>query len=138
MSKFFVGFLNADQLAAIHSAGHVVEAFALSEPAKLVATLATSSIGATVKAEITTLKDQSLSGSQKFTQALSIALPLVVKYATAPGTIVTDAEGIARSLVQELYNDVVGAVKTAVTPASTATIPAPPVDQTAVAQPIAA
>lgn len=128
MSKFFVGFLNTAQLAALHNAGHSVEAFVLSEPAKLVATLASSSIGATVKADITALMDKSLSGAEKFEQVLASTLPLVVKYATNPGTIITDAGGIARALVQTLYNDVVGAVKHA---ADTVASPEAPVDQAA-------
>lgn len=128
MSKFFVGFLNAAQLNALHNAGHAVEAFALSEPAKLVATLASSSIGATVKADITALMDQNKSGLQKFEEVVANTLPLVEKYVAGPGTIITDAEGIARGLVQQVYNDVVGAVKAAVAPAAA---PAPATGQSA-------
>ena len=128
MSKFFIGFLSAAQLVALHDAGHAVETFALTEPQKLVATLKTTSIGATVAAEVANLKDQSISGAEKFAKALFIATPLVVHYVAAgPASIVTDAEGVARELVQSLYNDMVAAAKTVITPA----VPAPAVAEAA-------
>jgi hypothetical protein len=114
MSKFFIGFLTAAQLASLHAAGHAVETFALTEPQKIVATLKTTSIGATVAAEIANLRDSTEAGAQKFTKALAIAAPLVVSYvASGPAAIVSDAEGVARELVQSLYNDMMAAVKAA-------------------------
>jgi hypothetical protein len=121
MSKLFIGFLTAAQLTALHTAGHAVETFALTEPQKLVATLKTTSIGATVAAEIANLRDSAETGAQKFEKALAIAAPLVVKYVAAgPAAIISDAEGVARELVQSLYNDMVDAVKAATSTAATA------------------
>ena len=119
MSKLFIGFLTAAQLVALHNAGHAVETFVLTEPQKLVATLKSTSIGATVMAEVANLKDQSISGAEKFAKALAIATPLVLNYVTAgPAAIVTDAEGVARELVQSLYNDMMAAAKTVPVPAA--------------------
>ena len=116
----FVGLLTAAQLAAVHSAGHAIEQFALSEPQRLVATLKANSIGATVTAEIANLKDATLSGAEKFEKAVAIATPLVEKYvAGGAGSIVADVEGVARELVQSLYNDTIGAAKAALAAAAT-------------------
>lgn len=121
MSKLFIGFLSAAELAALHDAGHIAEALVLSEPQKLVATLKTTSIGAAVTADIHTLKDSTLTGVQKFEQVVANTAPLILKYVTGGGSaIVADAADVARELVQSLYNDLTGAVKAAAAAATSA------------------
>ncbi|WP_404711470.1 hypothetical protein [Sphingomonas sp. MMS24-J13] len=110
MSKLFVGFLNAAQLAALHAAGHVLESRALSAGQQLVATLKGTSIGAAVVGDIKALTDSSLSGAEKFEKVVANTAPLVLQYVVGGGfsTIVGDAKDLARELVQSLYNDVIG------------------------------
>ncbi|UAK25510.1 hypothetical protein [Sphingomonas nostoxanthinifaciens] len=122
MSKLFVGFLSSAQLTAHHAAGHAVEQFALSETQKVVATLKTTSIGATVTADITALKDSTLTGAEKYEQVVANTAPLVLSYVTGGGlaSLASDAADVARELVQSLYNDVASALKPAAAPAAAA------------------
>lgn len=60
-------------------------------------------------------------------EVLAIATPLVAKYGIGgPVAIVADAEGIARELVQSLFNDANQAVKAAPEPAPAPVTPASP------------
>lgn len=120
MTKLFVGFLNTAQLAALHDAGHAIEQFAVSEVQKAVGVLKTTSIGATVVADIAAAKDTQLSGAQKFEQVFANTVPLVLKYVTGGGVeaVEADVADIARELVQSTYNDVLatkaGSIATAI------------------------
>ncbi len=122
MSKLFVGFLNSAQLAALHAAGHILADAGLSEGQKLVATLKSTSIGQVVTNDIAALKDQNLSGAEKFAKVLANTAPLVLSYATGNGltSLVGDGIGIAQELVQSLYNDTLGAAKAALAVAAPA------------------
>ncbi|UAK25681.1 hypothetical protein [Sphingomonas nostoxanthinifaciens] len=122
MSKLFVGFLSSAQLTALHAAGHAVEQFALSETQKVVATLKTTSIGATVTADIKALEDSTLIGAEKFEQVVANTAPLVLPYVTGGGlaSLAADAGDVARELVQSLYNDAATALKTAAASAAVA------------------
>ena len=107
MSKLFLGFLNAVQLSALHAAGHIVTDAGISEGQKLVATLKTTSIGAAVTDDIQALTDKDMTGAQKFEQVVANTAPLVLSYATGGGlpALAVDAGGVARELVQSLFND---------------------------------
>ena len=80
----------------------------LSATQKAVAALKTTSVGSVVAAEIKTLSSATLSGEEKFAQALATALPLIQQFLTSKGAAavaIDDVEDIGRELVQSLYND---------------------------------
>jgi hypothetical protein len=107
MSFLGIHILSDAALAHLKAAGHDVTTFAATEADKAVIALKSTDIGATVAADIASVKDNALTGSQKFEAVLANTLPLVLKYVTGGGlsAVVTDVEDIARSLVQSVFND---------------------------------
>jgi hypothetical protein len=123
MSKLFIGFLSAAQLTALHAAGHAVETGALSAGQHAVAIIKANPIGALIAADIATLKDSTLSGSEKAAKVVASAVPLIATLASGGlVTLIASVEDTAREVVQSLYNDTIGATF-GVVPAATAPPP---------------
>uniref|UniRef100_UPI0035CA3244 hypothetical protein n=1 Tax=uncultured Sphingomonas sp. TaxID=158754 RepID=UPI0035CA3244 len=121
MSKFFIGFLNAAQLVALHDAGHTIETGLVSAGDHALAIIKANPIGALISADIATLKDSSLSGVEKAAKVVASAIPLIESLATGGVvTLVASVEDTARLVVQSLYNDTIGAVLKAATAAAPA------------------
>ena len=99
----FFGLFTAEQLAAVHAGGHVIEQLALSEGQKLVAHLKSTSIGAVVTADIAALKDETLTGAAKFEKVVGPTTPLVLSYIARGGWAAF--AGNARELLQSLFDD---------------------------------
>ncbi len=124
MSKLFIGFLNADQLNALHAAGHTLDTGAISAGDHVLAIIKANPIAALIAADIVTLKDASLSGAEKAAKVIASAIPLITTLATGGVvTLVASVEDTARLVVQSLYNDGVGAISAAAK--SDAPAPAP-------------
>lgn len=109
--------------------GKALEAEASSVVHQAVAILQQTDIGAAVTAEVKTLQSSSLTGPQKFDQALAIAVPLIIKYAAGGGVALLEKDGldIGRQLVQTIYNREVsttaGAAASAILKASGVDVP---------------
>lgn len=86
----------------------ILEAFALTETQKAVAALKTTTIGASVADSINALKNEQLSGTEKFERVVAFTLPLIATFVAGDGKpALKDVEDVGRALVQEIYNDVV-------------------------------
>jgi len=89
------------------AAKEVVEIM-LSETQEAIALLMTLPIAKTVRDNILTIANDSLSGQQKFDVVLGRTIPALIALTKGKGleTTAGDIEDIARGLVQAIYNDV--------------------------------
>jgi hypothetical protein len=87
--------------------GQSVQAFALTETQKAVVALTKTGLGAAVAADIATLSNSGLTGTQKFEQVVANTLPQIVTLLTSGGRAVTlaEVEDLGRALVQQVFND---------------------------------
>lgn len=92
------------------AAQEVVEIM-LTETQEAVALLMTLPIAKTVRDNILTISNDSLSGQQKFDVVLGRTIPALIALMKGKGleTAAGDIEDIARGLVQAIYNDVASA-----------------------------
>lgn len=117
MSKLFIGFLSAAQMTALHVAGHAIETGVVSAGQHAVAIIKANPIGALISADIATLKDSSLTGSDKAAKVVASAIPLIESLVAGGAvTLVASVEDTAREVVQSLFNDTIGAIEKAVAP----------------------
>lgn len=95
------------------AAGHSVVTFVLTETQKAVALLKTDSglVGVITNA-LTDLEDSTKTGAERFEEVLQLAVPEVIKVATAGASafavVETEVFDLGRELVQSIYNDVKG------------------------------
>ena len=108
MSFLGIHILTDEQFDALKKAGHEVTTFAISEVDKAVAAAKTTDLGKSVAAAIQAVDNQTLSGTQKFEQALAAILPEVLHYLTGGGVsaLIDDVEDFGRQLLQSVFNDV--------------------------------
>lgn len=93
------------------SAAQEVVEIVLTETQEVIALLMTLPIAKTVRANILTIANDSLSGQQKFDVVLGRTIPSLIALTKGRGfeTAAGDIEDIARGLVQAIYNDVASA-----------------------------
>lgn len=92
-------------------AAHELVEIMLTETQEAIALLMTLPIAKTVRDNILTIANDSLSGQQKFDVVLGRTIPALIALTRGKGleTAAGDIEDIARGLVQAIYNDVASA-----------------------------